>query len=478
MTKKIRNCILFLFFSSSLQAQQHLVDSITNELKQTMPDSNRAMSMMRLAIDYEVVDTAKAYQAYTAAITFARQKKLYYQLGRTYQNQSVLFSTAARYNQAIMSLDSAIAYYQFSNHPKSKLNEANAYNDKANILKAQNEFQEAVRYYLLSVSLMEKYNTGGSFTNRFVNLSTIFGDMGENSRQIEYALKAVSAAKNSGLKQELFMAYFISANAYSKQNDNKTAKLYLDSSRTFFDEMENADNIDILYSYYLVSAAVFRNLNELDSANYFFSKSYDVSSKYNYGYGKAESQIQLGSVAILQHKNEEAEKYLLAGIKEAKAINDYIILVDGYKYLADLSAETGKYKDAYEYFQQYKEVSDSLTSMASRKYGKELEKKYETEKKDARLLIQQAQIKTKNTLNYFLIGAATLMLIITLLSYRNYRQKQKLQQQRINELETEKQLMATEAVLKGEEQERTRLAKDLHDGLGGMLSGIKYSFKP
>jgi two-component system, NarL family, sensor kinase len=43
-------------------------------------------------------------------------------------------------------------------------------------------------------------------------------------------------------------------------------------------------------------------------------------------------------------------------------------------------------------------------------------------------------------------------------------------------LETEKQLSATEAVLRGEEQERTRLAKDLHDGLGGMLSGIKYSF--
>ena len=41
---------------------------------------------------------------------------------------------------------------------------------------------------------------------------------------------------------------------------------------------------------------------------------------------------------------------------------------------------------------------------------------------------------------------------------------------------SEKQLTATEAVLKGEEQERTRLAKDLHDGLGGMLSGIKYSF--
>ena len=38
-------------------------------------------------------------------------------------------------------------------------------------------------------------------------------------------------------------------------------------------------------------------------------------------------------------------------------------------------------------------------------------------------------------------------------------------------------MTATEAVLKGEEQERSRLAKDLHDGLGGMLSGIKYSFQ-
>jgi signal transduction histidine kinase len=75
-----------------------------------------------------------------------------------------------------------------------------------------------------------------------------------------------------------------------------------------------------------------------------------------------------------------------------------------------------------------------------------------------------------------LIGGAVALLVISLLIYRTLKQKQKIQQQRINELETERQLTATEAVLKGEEQERTRLAKDLHDGLGGMLSGIKYSF--
>jgi two-component system NarL family sensor kinase len=89
--------------------------------------------------------------------------------------------------------------------------------------------------------------------------------------------------------------------------------------------------------------------------------------------------------------------------------------------------------------------------------------------------LQRAQLKQKSTLNYLLIAGAAALLLISLLSYGNYKHRQKLQQVKIDELETEKLLTATAAVLKGEEQERSRLAKDLHDGLGGMLSGIKHS---
>ena len=50
-----------------------------------------------------------------------------------------------------------------------------------------------------------------------------------------------------------------------------------------------------------------------------------------------------------------------------------------------------------------------------------------------------------------------------------------LQQQHIRELEKDKQLVAVDSMLKGQEEERSRLAKDLHDGLGGLLSGVKFS---
>lgn len=475
MREKIPACVLFLLLFYSSYGQQHLVDSITNELKQPMADSNRAMSLMRLAINYEAVDTAKAYEGYGNAIKFASEKKLYYQLGRIYQNQSFLYNTAANYSQALASLDHAIEYYKKSGHPKSKQWEANAYNDKANTLKSLNEFQQAVEYYLKSISLLEENNLTGSLVGKYTNLSTVFGDLDENNKQIEYAHKALAAAKNSGVRQDLFMAYFILANAYSKQDKNQEAKTFLDSSGLYFVGGDNLDNIDILLSYYLVAAQVFKKSNQPDSAFYYFSKGYDVSKAYNYSYGMAETQLQMGAIAIIQKKYGEAEKYLLSGIEAAKAVNYYGILNNGYKYLSDIYAVTGRYKEAYEYFDRYKEIDDSLKSMESRKYAGNLEKKYETAKKDALLLSQESKIQRKNTLNYILISGAALLIILSFLFYRNFRQKQKLQQQRINELETEKQLTAAEAVLKGEEQERTRLAKDLHDGLGGMLSGIKYS---
>ena len=146
-------------------------------------------------------------------------------------------------------------------------------------------------------------------------------------------------------------------------------------------------------------------------------------------------------------------------------------------YFALHDMETG-----YKYLRAADALADSILSDQIRKNTLELEAKYQSEQKELHIeklesdkQIQQLTISRKNTLNYILIGSAAALLIISLLGYRNYTHKQHIQEQRISELETEKKLTATEAILKGEEQERTRLSKDLHDGLGGMLSGIKYS---
>nr|WP_246485155.1 sensor histidine kinase [Chitinophaga qingshengii] len=45
--------------------------------------------------------------------------------------------------------------------------------------------------------------------------------------------------------------------------------------------------------------------------------------------------------------------------------------------------------------------------------------------------------------------------------------------QQIRVIDQQRQVEITDALLKGEERERARLARDLHDGLGGTLAGLK-----
>jgi signal transduction histidine kinase len=96
---------------------------------------------------------------------------------------------------------------------------------------------------------------------------------------------------------------------------------------------------------------------------------------------------------------------------------------------------------------------------------------------------QAEDVRQKALWNKVFIATSIVLLIFSYLGYKNFRnikriadQQQEIQQQKINELEKNKQLLARDAMLKGQEEERSRIAKDLHDGLGGFLSGTKLSF--
>ncbi|MBK6964109.1 MAG: sensor histidine kinase [Bacteroidales bacterium] len=83
----------------------------------------------------------------------------------------------------------------------------------------------------------------------------------------------------------------------------------------------------------------------------------------------------------------------------------------------------------------------------------------------------------------WLLGLAvvlTMAILLVILVFRNSRYKRniaeqhiKIKEQQLSELRKERELLATRSVLQGEESERSRMARDLHDGLGGLLSGVK-----
>lgn len=235
-------------------------------------------------------------------------------------------------------------------------------------------------------------------------------------------------------------------------------------------------NIEMEASQMLNLGDLYMNTGDYAVIGQYYNKALELYTTLDGAEGIA---IALRGLAIYEFYKKDFQTAKVYADRSLAVINQNNLLFEKRKTLETLSRIHIALHDlitGQKYMLQATLLADSIINDRIRKNTVEFETKYETAKKDGQIKLQQSELKQKSTLNYILIGSAAALLIISLLSYRNYQHKQNLQQQRINELETEKQLAATEAVLKGEEQERTRLAKDLHDGLGGMLSGIKHSF--
>lgn len=342
-----------------------------------------------------------------------------------------------------------------------------------------NDWENAQLNLQASVNASEKAGDTCRLINSSMNLAYIFFDMQAWQRMYETLKKNqqyLTGCRDNDISLMTTSSLVVACARLNKAKEGSDAlakaKEYLkgDISRS----------LEIFY--YLASAELDLIKGKHDEAVVGANKTNDLAKESKDPYYLTVATDLLGRSLIGSGNKKEGEKYILKGLSLARQNNFLSLQQQALQYLFRYYESQGDINSAYKNSRELLRLKDSLQEKINANRRLLLDVRFETGRKEnlitqleAEKKIQQLTIRQKNTLNYVLIGSAATLLIISVLSYRNYKQKQKLQQQRINELETEKQLAATEAVLKGEEQERTRLAKDLHDGLGGMLSGIKYS---
>ena len=343
------------------------------------------------------------------------------------------------------------------------------------------DFQLATDNYLMALKIAEELED--IRLQRIINnnLASIFINLKEFKKGKTYAIKSLELAHI--LKND----YAISSSMFNIA----TAELYLkdyDNALKHYSQIiqigERTDDYILILDGWLGTADVYNARHNYGEALNYYGKVISLSKeKYAPEY---EMYAYMGLSDLYKNtgQNDECEASILSGITLAEKLGTKYELKDLYLKASEMAEKAQRYMDALEYRKKYETLNDSVVGEKSKLNISLLEAKFESEKKETMISnlennkkIQELSISQKNSLNYLLFGIIMVILLTSYISYRNYRHKQKLQTNRINELETEKQLAATAAVLKGEEQERTRLAKDLHDGLGGMLSGIKYSFE-
>jgi signal transduction histidine kinase len=390
----------------------------------------------------------------------------------------VILNNQGRFREALEISKEALEHY-LAMGPEREI--AIAYINVGSEWQYLSDFQSAADNYLKAMKIAE--TIGDQRLQRVTNnnLASIFISLHEYEKGKQFAERSLVMAK--ALKD----SYSIASSTYNIA----TAELYLkeyEQALARYSEVgkmgKRSDDFILMLDGWLGAADVYNAQNITEQARVYYDSVIDLSKQKKAPEYEMYAYMGLSELNDKSAKFEEAEQYALKGIALAKSLGSKYELKDLFKRMAEVAEKSGAYQKALAYRKEFEVLNDSIIGENSRTNINLLEAKFESEKKESKIIkletaqkIQELSLQQKNTLNAVLIGATGLLLLLSLLFYRNYRHKQRLQQQRIGELEKEKQLMATEAILKGEERERVRLAKDLHDGLGGMLSGIKYSFQ-
>jgi signal transduction histidine kinase len=173
---------------------------------------------------------------------------------------------------------------------------------------------------------------------------------------------------------------------------------------------------------------------------------------------------------------------------------DEVMHRDALFQLAEIHKDLQQWDTAYLYLARYSVINDSLINDRRQRVIDRLLVHYNTAEqkakvreltKDQRLLSFQNRLQ--NVLTFSLLFGSAIILIGAYFTIRNYQhrfnanqiihtQTQEINRQRITELENNVKIESMHSMIQGQEAERERVAKDLHDSLGGLLSTVKLHF--
>jgi two-component system NarL family sensor kinase len=284
----------------------------------------------------------------------------------------------------------------------------------------------------------------------------------------EYYDKAIQNFRLAKDTTNIFTAYFNKIQNFEESNNVNLYHL-IDSTYHLFNESRYKDK-SLKISIYTCYTDKLLYENKIEEAKKVLDElKEDVkiiqssSSQDEYDVAVAEYEIKMKSGKL----DVERIKNLLPYLNENQ---DFQQLKVFYSTLKDVAKTNNNYSEALFYEEELSKVSDSLASNLMKIKTTELETKYQTEKKQQQITLQKTTILNKNT-TIALLASLFIGLFLTVVVYITKQKQKKLKLEKQNVQQYTKQL------LEKTEEERKRIASDLHDSVSHELLCLKNSFE-
>jgi signal transduction histidine kinase/tetratricopeptide (TPR) repeat protein len=350
---------------------------------------------------------------------------------------------------------------------KDPILEANCYNQKGRCYVRKNQYKEAIDMGYQTISLAEKYNDVLLEVKGKTLIGWAYLEMGQLKEALSWHLKAIHTTADTLLLEKYAIVFANLATNYNGLGKADSAFYFIEKGIRYARKHENlfalSNSLAILSELYVktgqtkLSEPILREVIEIRKKigdPFYIASDMSQLGFYYAHYGQPEKGI-----AICEEGIAIAKKYKL----DTKLFFLYGSLADNYKAAGNFS----KYSEILETIIRLK---DSVYQKNSAQSLAEMQAKYETEKNNNIIAQQSLSLIKKNYWLFASVGLLLLGIIIFYSLFTIYRKKQVLKNELLRK---EEKYLSELAIANAEENERKRIATDLHDNIGAYASAIR-----
>ena len=389
-------------------------------------------------------------------------------MGWAYSRFGSLEKSALHENTAIENFQMALMYYGKANYKKGQMQ---AYLDIAGVYRKAGKYDEAFSNYTKLKELAESTGNKPMMVEALGGYANIYRYRDDYVTSLEYYQRAINLADSLGDKRAAVSLMTNMAIIYSyRKNYKEEWALRWKCYRTY---RELADSTNMVLALNNLGNMHYDQGNR-DSAKYYYLRSLDIVKRigderagYKYVSDCYQSigmiAIDEGNLKLALEDYKRSLDYMIRGKEKKGTGMAYGDLVDlyirmgnwkdaeqsaqreldicseiGYKRgmmnaygsLSEISKHNKDFPKAYEYLSDYTSLRDSILNEKSNNQLAEMQTKFETEKKEKTLALQNAEIESKNKevnqrtmLVYIFIGVSVLFLGLGFVPVESIRAK-------------------------------------------------------
>jgi len=451
---------------NSLFAQSRYSDSLTRILKQTTDIKQRVNTLIELSSEYIGNNRDTSLYFSRLALSEAIKNKLTEEelhariwIGTALNNSSQLAEAKLQYDTVI---HKAEAMHNLKYKAMAIAGMAWATNMRGNT-------DEALKQFLKALTIFESINDREYTAKTMVSIGMVYQLMGQPEKAENYlnlALKINRQLKKPNVRTDLRAIHTL-ANLKGMAGKYDEA-IALDS--TGLELCRASGNDYYLTSFYDNIANCMMYSGRYVEAENYFKKCIAIDSSLGSKKQISDTYLNLGVLFSMQKKYPQAIEHLQHSLMLSKEVSYREGEANAYTTLSNVYHQKGDNANAYHYLTLASVLKDSLLNNRMIDRIAEMDVAYQTERKEQQLILQDAELRNKNYLITGIVTISALSLIILLGFYRRQqiRNKVKMQSEKM-----EQQQAATRAVIEAEETERRRIAAELHDGIGQMMSAAR-----